>query len=590
MSLDRRNFLKGAVVAAGTAVASGALVGCSAGQPKAKTEADLPETGSASTEGGVFTTWDQEMTEAGYASWTREGAVDASNTDPIPPVEPPEKWDYETDAVVVGTGGGGVNAAFRLAHLGKTVTVLEKSSEIGGCTKESNIIITWGSDVQTAAGLPTTEQMEEKILTGFIGQSPCIDETKIRALLYGGADSVNWLGEMGVPWEVDPWALARGDVQGVCWQGEQEGDFVPRATKKIIDFCHDEAEKLGANFLMSTKAVALVKDGDRVVGVKAETSDGNAIFVKGTLGVLLAGGGFGSNRDMLARYAPSALQCGCSTAGTNDTGEVIRMGWGAGADIAGNDSFYALDGGYDHGEWVHYLYAGDIQIARQPWLGIDRTGRRYRYYDTRKLYKAITLQPQVQNGLPGHRGHVFFDSKYEEVAPTFEQETCRRLIHPDMPNIDRLPEALGYHDWKEAVREAIDNGTIPSGNSIEELAGKMDLQPDIVKKAVDDWNAMCDAGVDPEQDFPAEYLIKIDQPPYYGISVSGILMSTFCGLLTDNEMRVIDTDGKVIPGLFAAGCTGAYYGNSGYCAQSAVIGGANLSFATGFMAANTMCA
>ena len=47
----------------------------------------------------------------------------------------------------------------------------------------------------------------------------------------------------------------------------------------------------GGKILVNTKALALVKDGDRVVGVKAQTSDGTLVFAKANTAVILAGSG-----------------------------------------------------------------------------------------------------------------------------------------------------------------------------------------------------------------------------------------------------------------------------------------------------------
>ena len=58
---------------------------------------------------------------------------------------------------------------------------------------------------------------------------------------------------------------------------------------------------------------------------------------------------------------------------------------------------------------------------------------------------------------------------------------------------------------------------------------------------------------------------RIDLPPYYAHKVTGGFTFTFGGLRTKLSGEVLDAEGKVMPGLFAAGeiSTGLFYGNYG---------------------------
>ena len=46
---------------------------------------------------------------------------------------------------------------------------------------------------------------------------------------------------------------------------------------------------------------------------------------------------------------------------------------------------------------------------------------------------------------------------------------------------------------------------------------------------------------------------KIEKPPFYAIHAGGITVVSPAGLKTNESLNVLDTDGKVIPNLFAAG-------------------------------------
>ena len=46
----------------------------------------------------------------------------------------PEKWNYTTDVLVIGSGGAGLAAAVAAAQAGAKVTVMEKLAFVGGNT------------------------------------------------------------------------------------------------------------------------------------------------------------------------------------------------------------------------------------------------------------------------------------------------------------------------------------------------------------------------------------------------------------------------------------------------------------------------
>ena len=48
--------------------------------------------------------------------------------------ERPEKWDVETDVLIVGSGGGAMTAAIRAHDLGADTLMIEKTDQYGGTT------------------------------------------------------------------------------------------------------------------------------------------------------------------------------------------------------------------------------------------------------------------------------------------------------------------------------------------------------------------------------------------------------------------------------------------------------------------------
>lgn len=563
--ISRRKFLKGA--AAGAAIAPGAALLAAAPNALAGTPAP-------------------------------ERCTDPESARPIPPIDPPARWDREADVVVVGTGGGGLAASVRAAEKGLKVVTIEKLSAPGGGTKESALFFTFGGTRYQNAikwalpKFPYDPDALVEMVTPMYQHTA--DKLLLRALATRGPECVDWMGDHGVEWELntknDP-VFGQG---GHIWKNScLEGNYT-RATKHVTDHMHGVAVKAGVEFLFETAAVRLVQQGGRIVGLKTRNLKGEVLFVSAKKGVVLAAGGFAVNRDMLAKYTPFANKGAGSSFGMPcDTGECTRMGIGAGADLAGLNSTSFFDGGVD---WVHegrgafhqHLYNGSVQLARQPWLSIDITGERYQYMDSVPVHNLFN-QPAVQMARPGNRGYVIFDADYETNIFKFKQEYCRRPLRPSMPNMNRVPDWLVSKDWREGVKVALDAGVIKKASSIEELEALLGFAPGVLSASVAKWNQVCASGKDdPIYGYKPEWLIPIQKGPFYGIRMGGFLYATHAGLRVTPQMQVVSTKGTVIPGLYAAFHTaGGAVGESAVSGVS-ILADNGLSWASGYIAAGTI--
>ena len=91
--------------------------------------------------------------------------------------------------------------------------------------------------------------------------------------------------------------------------------------------------------------------------------------------------------------------------------------------------------------------------------------------------------------------------------------------------------------------------------------------------------------------YEKEWLIPINEPPYYGAKIGGHIFATKCGLRINDQMEVIDKRGAVIPGLYAGwhtagGANGAF--NIAGRPFNGIYGDLGQSFVGGFMAANAL--
>ena len=272
------------------------------------------------------------------------------------------------------------------------------------------------------------------------------------------------------------------------------------------------------------------------------------------------------------------------------------MGLGVNADVSGFNSSASFDGGVDWeaegGQWARFLYDGMTQLSRQPWFTVYRCGNRLRYMDSRvgedgaNAIYALGDLATIQMTPPGHRSYIVFDAHYEDHLAGFAQEHCRKLITPDLEQIDKVPEH--YRDWHHGVQDAIDADVLKKRDSLEELERDLGFAPGVLVEAVEKWNACCERG---EDDFmypmPPEWLHAIKDPPFYGCRIGGNLYGTKAGLMINDEMQVISTKGTVIPGLYAGWHTaGGACGENSYIGDpilGSLLGDVSLAFCGGYL-------
>jgi tricarballylate dehydrogenase len=132
-------------------------------------------------------------------------------------------------------------------------------------------------------------------------------------------------------------------------------------------------------------------------------------------------------------------------------------------------------------------------------------------------------------------------------------------------------------------------------DSIAELAAKMEVDPMMLEATVAAYNAGCPEGEwDPTRPDglatqgvtppKSNWAKPIAAAPFIAYPVMCANVFTFGGLKVDAGSRVIDRDGRAIPGLYAAGeMTGLYYSN--YTGSTSVLRGATFGRIAGADAA-----
>ena len=417
------------------------------------------------------------------------------------------------DVVVVGGGAAGMTAAITAAEEGKEVVLLEKMPILGGALRyTAGTISGAGTKIQAAQGIedsPELHFLDSMIEADFLA----IPELLMLYCELAGP-TIDWLvDELGV------------DIQEAVFAPENTLYSVPRSYKPAsIDGTGAVLHALlqavetypNLTIHLETEGIRLLQDErtDRVYGVGAVDNRGMYREYLATQGVILATGGFGSNANMLERYQPTSNNWVMITA-AGATGDGHRMGQSVGAKLT-------------HMEYVPTYNYGFLRANGQPALVYVRS----------ELFGGIYVN---------ELGDRFVD----ELTTQKEREYALRE-QPNNIMFELFDESIRLENNRPHINAFCESGEIASGNTIEELAEEIGIDPNALRATIDRYNQFVATGID--EDFGKERLIApIENPPFYAAKLRPLGLLTLGGLLVDTDMRVIHENGHAIPGLFAAG-------------------------------------
>jgi tricarballylate dehydrogenase len=123
-------------------------------------------------------------------------------------------------------------------------------------------------------------------------------------------------------------------------------------------------------------------------------------------------------------------------------------------------------------------------------------------------------------------------------------------------------------NWKKSIRT--DQPALQA-DSIAALARACGISVEGLQRTVNAYNAACGQGefvaLKPDglatrdlEPVKSNWARPIDQGPYLAYPIIAGICFTYGGIKTNSSAQVIDADGRVVPGLYAAGeATGLYY-------------------------------
>lgn len=313
-----------------------------------------------------------------------------------------------------------------------------------------------------------------------------------------------------------------------------------------------------------------------MVGVEAQDVDGGIIYLRGAKAVVLAADNMQRNPKMLKTYAGLAGNAKSGLA--KGAGEVIRMGQGVGADMGGLGSFAGQPGqpipdGTRALMPIRRAYDCLQYLLANPWCRFDKAGNRA-YYTLDRLGSTFgdkgdaEFGPQndmiecfhKQSASDFSMGDTFavLDSNWRESFASNGSVARQADSMVNCPECNESSEVnpneyFGPSTIEESFEEGLTNGLIRTADTLEELADLLGVQPSVLTAAVDAWNADCGAGKgDWMHGYSAQNMTKVEEGPFYGAVITPGLYSSFAGLKVSPKNEVVDTEGKLIPGLYAA--------------------------------------
>ena len=435
--------------------------------------------------------------------------------------ELPKTSNY--DVVVIGAGGAGFSAAITARNAGANVVLLEKMPAVGGNSlisgAEMNVAKNW---VQPKLGI-NDDSPELHAQDTFKGGDGKGDMKVINVMTHEALDAAKWCRDyLGVRFEDDNLFFFGGHSRkrALIPVGHTGTEFIAKFQAK--------ADELGIPVITNMKAEELIKNKDgRVVGVKA-TMDGSEYTFNAKGGVVLATGGFGANPEMVKKYNPKIDERFKTTDAPGTTGEALYMAERAGAQL--------VNMGYIQTYPICDPLSGAIElIADARFDGaimLNQEGKRF----VEELQRRDVLSEAILNQT-GRYCWVLWNDKIGSISNTVKAHA---------------------NEYEAFTKQ----GIMTTCDDLKCIADFTKIPFDQLRKTVKRVSDMAGKGNDKDFNHRSG-LVDMQQGKYYVIKAVPSTHHTMGGVRINEKAEALTAEGKVIPGLWAAGeVTGVTHGTN----------------------------
>jgi len=453
------------------------------------------------------------------------------------------------DVVVVGGGGSGLAAAIEARALGRDVLLLEKNSQLGGSTAWSiGSVSASATPHQLRKGIKDRPEDHWRDMAGFNGDLDARDNAELRRVLADAMpETFRWLLTHGIRFY--------GPMPEPPHKKPRMHNVLPNS-RAFITHLERAARRAGVVIQCGARATSLVIEDGRVVAIDCATPTGPRRF-RARGGVVLATGDFTSDPELKARFmGPQEAKIdGVNVTATGD-GQKLALPLGG----------RIINGDLALGPELRFVppQRRNILLSLPPWRALANLMAWSLEHMPSALLRPFVMSFVTTALAPSPNlfaeGAILVNRRGERFT---EEGDKPAYAVPDQPDkiayilLDQRMAAL-FSAWPHFISTApgvayayVDDyrrnrsDIFSQAATLDALAGKLSMPAAAIAETVRAHNA----GVGNRPQF--------GEGPYVALGpVRAVFVHAEGGLAVDKEHRVLGTDDRPIPGLYAAGSTG----------------------------------
>lgn len=406
-----------------------------------------------------------------------------------------ERAAESCDIVIVGGGPAGLAAAVsaKQTNADKNVILVEKLDILSGNGKfDMNFFDMINTEAQKAAG--NDEWVGEAGLAKFIEEKSSNGESAERIQVWAN-EEYNldaWLRAMGVELNYN-----YGGTNHMAEDNQYSGEVIQAGLEKA-------ATELGVDVRIGTKGVDLVMEDGACKGVIVTNNAGETYTINAA-STIITTGGFCSNKELLAEYAP-------------------------GYEVFNTSNQMGTTGDF-------------VKIFEQNGFKMENMGKMSFFSNIIVPYRDLTGGADM-NLLANNEGALLPNKSGMDRGTMIKEQPNGAAYY--------ITDKTGYDSFYR-IRKHVGLGYYDEGATLEELAEKLSINAEGLKASVEQYNADAAAGAENAQIAAVPKRALDAEGPYYGVRVEAANHMTKGGVVCNENAQVLNADDTVVPGLYAAG-------------------------------------
>ena len=406
-----------------------------------------------------------------------------------------ERAAESCDIVIVGGGPAGLAAAVsaKQTNADKNVILVEKLDILSGNGKfDMNFFDMINTEAQKAAG--NDEWVGEAGLAKFLEEKSSNGESAGRIQVWAN-EEYNldaWLRAMGVELNYN-----YGGTNHMAEDNQYSGEVIQAGLEKA-------AAELGVDVRTGTKGVDLVMEDGACKGVIVTNNAGETYTINAA-STIITTGGFCSNKELLAEYAP-------------------------GYEVFNTSNQMGTTGDF-------------VKIFEQNGFKMENMGKMSFFSNIIVPYRDLTGGADM-NLLANNEGALLPNKSGMDRGTMIKEQPNGAAYY--------ITDKTGYDSFYR-IRKHVGLGYYAEGATLEELAEKLSINAEGLKASVEQYNADAAAGAENAQIAAVPKRALDAEGPYYGVRVEAANHMTKGGVVCNENAQVLNADDTVVPGLYAAG-------------------------------------